>query len=201
MQVETAASVDKRATLMREAASLFRTLGYHATSMSDIAEVMQLNKGTLYYYFPSKADILYGVYLEAFSRLDENIEAIPGGLPPDELLVRYVRAILTTIGAVPDFIAVYFQEHPWLEKSLGAEQATAVRAKEAEFTAQLRAVINEGMRQGVFRRVNDQLLAVQLLSMISSLYRWHLSEDERSASLVADTIISYLYEGVLARPR
>lgn len=69
-----------------------------------------------------------------------------------------------------------------------------------EFTASLRSVINDGMRQGVFRRVNDQLLAVQPLSMISSLYRWHQSEDERSAGLVADTIISYLYEGVLARP-
>jgi TetR/AcrR family transcriptional regulator, cholesterol catabolism regulator len=201
VDVQTTASADKRTTLVRESARLFRKLGYHATSMSDIADVMKLNKGTLYYYFPSKADILNAIYLEAFARLDENIDRVPTDLPPDERLVRYVRAILRTISSVPDFIAVYFQEHPWLESSLSAEQAKGVRAKEAQFTEQLRSIINDGMRSNVFRRVNDQLLAIQLLSMISSLYRWHLSEDETSANLVADTIIGYLYEGILAPSR
>lgn len=195
----TAAGVDKRTTLMREAAHLFRKHGYHATSMSDIAEAMKLNKGTLYYYFPSKADILHAIYLEAYERLDENICRVPTDLPADEELVGYVRAILHTISSVPDVIAVYFQEHPWLESSLTAEQATGVRAKEAQFTEQLRSIIAGGMRDGVFRRVNDRLLAIQLLSMISSLYRWHLSEDDSSAELVADTIVGYLYDGILTR--
>jgi AcrR family transcriptional regulator len=197
--MRTAASTDKRATLMAEAAQLFRRRGYHATSMSDIAEAMQLNKGTLYYYFPSKADILHAIYLEAYARLDENVCQVPADLPADEELVGYVRAILHTISSVPDVIAVYFQEHPWLETSLTPEQCKAVRAKEAQFTEQLRSVIAGGMRDGVFRRVNDRLLAIQLLSMISSLYRWHLSEDDSSAELVADTIIGYLYDGILAR--
>lgn len=195
----TAAGVDKRTTLMREAAHLFRHRGYHATSMSDIADAMSLNKGTLYYYFPSKADILHAIYLEAYARLDENVRRVPADLPADEELVGYVRAILHTISAVPDVIAVYFQEHPWLETSLTPEQARGVRAKEAQFTEQLRSIIVGGMRDGVFRRVNDRLLAIQLLSMISSLYRWHLSEDDSSAELVADTIIGYLYDGILTR--
>lgn len=197
--MQTTANADKSATLVRESALLFRTLGYHATSMSDIADVMKLNKGTLYYYFPSKSDILYAIYTEAFRRLDENVAQVPADLRPDDELVAWVRAILQTISTVPDFIAVYFQEHPWIETALSAEQAGAIRAKEKEFTGQLRAIINAGMRQNVFRRVNDQLLAIQLLSMISSLYRWHVSEDPSSANLVADTIIGYLFEGILAR--
>jgi hypothetical protein len=39
------------------------------------------------------------------------------------------------------------------------------------------------------------------LSMISSLYRWHLAESEASAELVADTIIGYLYDGIIVPRR
>ncbi|WP_051342632.1 TetR/AcrR family transcriptional regulator [Pseudonocardia spinosispora] len=195
--MQTTANADKRATLMREAAALFRRVSFHATSMSDIAEVMQLNKGTLYYYFPSKSHILHAIYLEAFALLDANIAQVDTEVPADEQLVGWVKAILRTISSAPDFIAVYFQEHPWLESSLTPEQSAAIRAKESEFTEQITEVIRAGMRAGVFRRVNERLLSIQLLSMISSLHRWHLAEDQVSAELVADTIIGYLYEGIL----
>jgi AcrR family transcriptional regulator len=196
--VTTTAGTDKRATLVREAAVLFRRRGYHGTSMSDIAEAMRLNKGTLYHYFPSKSDILYAIYLEATTRLDQEVAEVPGGLGPQEELVGNVRAILRTTSALPDFIAVYFQEHAWLESSVSAEQATAIREREARFTEQVQGIVERGMREGVFRRVNSRLLVVQLLAMISSLHRWHLTEDLASAELMADTIIGYLYDGILS---
>ena len=135
--------------------------------------------------------------LDAYARLDAQIAEIPADLASDEELISYVKAILRTIASAPDVIAVYFQEHPWLESSLTAEQATHIRAKEAEFTQRIREIIKTGMRANVFRRVNDELLSVQLLAMISSLYRWHLAENEPAAELVADTIVSYLFEGIL----
>jgi AcrR family transcriptional regulator len=180
---------------------LFRRRGYHGTSMSDIGELVALNKGTLYYYFPSKAEILYAIYLEAYARLDANLADIPDTLAPDEKLIAYIRAILRSIASAPDVIAVYFQEHPWLESSLTAEQAIHIRAEEAEFTQRIREVIKAGMRINIFRRVNDELLSVQLLAMISSLYRWHVVESEPAAELVADTIVSYLFEGILNSAR
>ena len=196
--MRVSAHTDKRARLMADCAKLFRKLGYHGTAMSDIADAVKLNKGTLYYYFPAKTDILYAIYLEAFDKLDQNMAQVPDDLPPDEELTAYVKAILRTIASVPDVIAVYFQEHPWLESSLSPDQSAAIRVKEAEFTEHIRGTIKKGVRANVFRRVNDELLAVQLLSMISSLYRWHLAESEASAELVADTIIGYLYDGITA---
>jgi AcrR family transcriptional regulator len=195
--VELTANAEKRAQILADCARLFRKLGYHGTAMSDIAAAVNLNKGTLYYYFPSKTDTLYAIYLEAYARLDEQIAQVPTGLPADEELAAVVKAILHSIASAPDVIAVYFQEHPWLETSLSPEQYAAIRSKEAEFTDRIRAVIKQGMRDNIFRRVNDHLLAVQLMSMISSLYRWHLVENATSAELVADTIVGYLYEGIL----
>lgn len=195
--VRVTTHADKRVQIMGDCAKVFRKRGYHGTAMSDIADFVKLNKGTLYYYFAAKTDILYAIYLEAFDRLDEKIAQVPAGLPPDEELTAYVKAILRTIASAPDVIAVYFQEHPWLESSLSVDQFAAIRAKEAEFTKRIELVIKSGMRTNVFRRVNEELLTVQLLSMISSLYRWHLAESQASAELVADTIIGYLYDGIV----
>ncbi|NDJ91799.1 TetR/AcrR family transcriptional regulator [Mycolicibacter kumamotonensis] len=195
----TANNLDKRAHIMADCARLFRKLGYHGTAMSDIADAVKLNKGTLYYYFPSKTDILFAIYQEALQRLDENINMIVPGLPPDEELAAYVKAILRTIASVPDVIAVYFQEQPWRESALPAEQSAMIRAKEAEFTDRIRTMIKDGMRTNVFRRVNEDLLTIQLLAMISSLNRWHLIQGQASADLIADTIVAYLYEGIVSR--
>ena len=192
----TAATAEKTATLVREAASLFRRFGFHGTSMGDLGAAMNLNKGTLYHYFPSKGDILYAIYLEVLDALEVNIAQIDQTMRADEKLVAYIRAIMRTRATLPDFVAVYFQEHPWLETSLSPSHREAVRARERAWTTGLSALFDDGMREGQFRRVNAQIMAIQLISMISSLYQWHLGEDEASANLVSDTIVSYLFEGI-----
>lgn len=161
----TAGTAEKTVTLVREAASLFRRYGFHATSMGDLGAAMNLNKGTLYHYFPSKGEILYAIYQQVFTTLEAQVALIEADLRADEKLVAYIRAITKTRAAVPDFVAVYFQEHPWLDTSLSPEHCAAVRQKEREWTAGLRAIFDDGMRDGLFRRVNTEVLAIQLISM------------------------------------
>jgi AcrR family transcriptional regulator len=49
--------------LLQEALQLFRSKGYHATSMADIAEKCGILKGSIYHYYPSK-EALMGKLLE-----------------------------------------------------------------------------------------------------------------------------------------
>jgi hypothetical protein len=55
----------RRAYIMGAAAKLFSEFGYHATTMDQISELTKLNKGTIYYYYKSKADILYDMCTSA----------------------------------------------------------------------------------------------------------------------------------------
>ena len=50
-----------REFILREALTLFRDNGYHATSMSDIGEACGLLKGSIYHYFPSKEKLMQEV--------------------------------------------------------------------------------------------------------------------------------------------
>ncbi|WP_413204122.1 TetR/AcrR family transcriptional regulator [Rhodospirillum sp. A1_3_36] len=49
----------KRNTVIREAAKTFSSKGYHGTSLDEVARVLGVTKAALYYYIPSKRDILY----------------------------------------------------------------------------------------------------------------------------------------------
>ena len=44
----------ERSDIIKEALKLFRTRGYHKTTMSDIGNACGLLKGSIYHYFPSK---------------------------------------------------------------------------------------------------------------------------------------------------
>ncbi|MCC8962359.1 TetR/AcrR family transcriptional regulator [Bradyrhizobium sp. Pear76] len=70
---------DRRQVLISEAARLFGSKGYENTSMRDIAAVVGILPGSLYYHFPSKEDLFVAVYSFAVSQsLDAVKQAVEG---------------------------------------------------------------------------------------------------------------------------
>src|SRR5690349_13314583 len=54
----------RQAEVAEKAAELFASRGYDATSIGDIADEVGLLKGSLYYYAPSKEELLYSIIRE-----------------------------------------------------------------------------------------------------------------------------------------
>ncbi len=81
---------------------LFQAQGYNATSLADILEQAGVNSGSLYYFFPSKeelllavldryTELLYPIVIEpVFARVSDPIERIFG------LLERYRQGLMVT---------------------------------------------------------------------------------------------------------
>ena len=65
---------NRRLQLLDAAARLFRTHGYHATSMRDIARAVGMLPGSIYYHFPSKEELLLTVYREGVRRIAERVD-------------------------------------------------------------------------------------------------------------------------------
>src|SRR5207248_8865877 len=88
---------------------LFKEKGYHATSMRDIAEVVGINKGSLYSYIRSKEDLLIPFFERAMGLLLAEIEAISAdsSLGPTERLKRAIRAHVLNVADNLDVLTVY----------------------------------------------------------------------------------------------
>ena len=86
--------IKRRNQILEAAAELFRTKGYHATTMRTICKKAQVNQGSFYDYFGSKEDILVYIYKQVMSRkLDW---ASPDGRIKDfEDMERFLRVLMS----------------------------------------------------------------------------------------------------------
>lgn len=63
-----------RHDILAAAGILFIKKGYDATSVDDIAEAANVAKGTLYYHFKSKDEVLLGLSIGYLKRLSETVD-------------------------------------------------------------------------------------------------------------------------------
>src|SRR5947199_2551761 len=87
----------KRARLTQKAivavaAELFAHNGFGSTSLGDIAEVLGVTKGALYYHVKNKEEILRLIYLSVLTVAEEPLRRIvESDLPPVEKLHRAIE--------------------------------------------------------------------------------------------------------------
>ena len=98
---QTPTRANNRISVVRDiAAELFADKGFHETTMRDIARRAGMLPGSIYYHFPSKADLLVGVYEEGVTRLLARIDAADPGARAEPwtrleaVMAAHVEAIL-----------------------------------------------------------------------------------------------------------
>lgn len=83
-----------RQDILAAAGILFMRKGYEATSVDDIAEAANVAKGTLYYHFKSKDEVLLGLSIGYLKRLSEHVDArLAKGEPPLDVLVDSLKTL------------------------------------------------------------------------------------------------------------
>ena len=64
----------KRQAILSEAARLFNIHGARATRLSDVAEHLDLNQASLYYYVKSKDDLIFQTYMASCASIEEMLD-------------------------------------------------------------------------------------------------------------------------------
>jgi AcrR family transcriptional regulator len=192
--------VDGREEILRAAALAFMKRGYNGTSIDDIADQLNATKGRVYHYYRTKQAIYLDVRRSQLSRLLAALEeaaAEPG--PSDE---RLRRMIATQIGLVESdrpamylalgsrFVDVPMEANEDLTKAL--DQIEAMRHRLEDI---FRSAIEEGMRTGVFRKVNATIVAKTCLSAGQMTVLW-LHDVGLSAEQVAAEMADHLLTGI-----
>ena len=154
---------DRRLEILRTAASAFTRSGFTRATMEDIAEKVQMAKGNLYYYFPSKQDLLFFCQDESLGRLIEETNIISKSkLRPDEqlreMIIFHVRTILEELPgstAHTDF------------RSLPAPLLRKLIKKRDRYEQAYRAVIERGIKHGIFRKCNVKTATWAILGALN----------------------------------
>ena len=109
----------QRADILQAAAQIFRQKGYHAASMRDIADAVQLQKPSLYHHIDSKQDILLAILDKALDLLIDDLQqVIDSKDPADHKLRQAMRVYIGRLTEDADLAAVLLLEYRNLEPDL-----------------------------------------------------------------------------------
>ncbi|MEJ1171227.1 TetR/AcrR family transcriptional regulator [Variovorax sp. CCNWLW235] len=186
----------KRNAVLQTAAQLFNERGFHATSLDDIAERLNVSKPTVYYYVESKDQILLECVKIALDLMQAGIDEVraAGGSAIDQLkaCMRIYSSVVTQ-----DFgmCVIRIGEDP-LPDPLKKE----LRGLKAGIDGQFRRLIAEGVDEGSLAPCDPKMAAFMLAGALSWIGRWYRPDGDLTPDQIADQGIELLLNGVLHRP-
>lgn len=173
----------------------FAAKGFYGTSMDEIAEELLLTRGSLYYYFKDKEEILalcHETALEAMLDVTDRVRA--SHLPPDQALrrivVEHVRVMVDKFHGTA--LALQFD-------ALDPKRRAAVVSVRDTYERSVRDVIADGIARKVFRPVDPKLATFAILGAINWLARWYRAGGGASADEVGEAFADLYLAGLLAR--
>lgn len=147
---------DTRARILEAAVRVFAQKGYHETRMDDIVSESNTSKGSLYFHFPNKQEIFFGL-IETFTDLLET--RLKESLVAEQHGVEQVDAALTAS------LRLFSQYRPLAKivlvqaVGLGAAFEQRRRAINNRFTALIQFRLEKGIADGSLPPQNAELAA------------------------------------------
>src|SRR5439155_1209517 len=157
-----------RTRIQDVALALFRTRGYDATSLQQIAADLDVTKAALYYHFPSKARLLHSL---ADPFLDEECTLLEGYT--DGPLADAARCALAS--ALIDLLLAHRPVVAWLTRDLAALAQPAIGARVEANTERLQRLL-AGSDQSVAGQVRAAAAVGALTRPVAVLNDVHLSD-------------------------
>jgi TetR/AcrR family transcriptional regulator, cholesterol catabolism regulator len=182
--------------IVAAAAKVFRTKGYHAATVRDIAEEVGILKGSLYHHFESKEALLYLVVKEPIAQMYRTMGKIAAadGTATEKLR----RAILAHLEA-------FDRHYPHLFVYLREREAVKRRFRELigfspkEYERLWQQILREGVESGEFRSDLDiPVASYGLLGMLNWSYKWYDPQGRLRVGEVADEFIALAVAGLAA---
>ncbi|WP_100010250.1 TetR/AcrR family transcriptional regulator [Lentibacillus sediminis] len=181
--------------ITRQSVLLFEQKGFSETSIQDIADALGVTKGTFYYYFSSKEQLLMEIhddYITNLVRRQERITQDPS-LSERDKITGIIHLLITDIDDKGPSARVYSREM----LHLGKEHAKSIRQKRETFRLNIEAVLREGIEQGEFdRRMHADMIAFGILGVTNWSYNWFNPHGEVSPVALAEMFAGMILNGI-----
>lgn len=188
--------VTRRDEILSTAGEMFQRRGYHATSIRDIAERLNLRGSSLYSHIASKEELLWEIVQRAADHFDDAAaEASAGDPPPAERLAALVRGHLAVIARELPTAAVFL--HEW--RFLPAARRREVVARRDAYERHFRRAIDDGVADGSFRCEDPRLAALFVLSALNWSHEWLRPDGPLDPEALAERYNALVF-GALGHP-
>jgi len=181
--------------IVTTAATLFAEKGFGSTSLDDIAEVLGVTKGALYYHIKNKEEILRLIYLSVLNVAEEPLRHIvESNLPSAEKLHKAIEHHIEVSADRSPAITVFYREHPHLTGPFARE--IALRQKDYEH--HFESIIEEGIATGAFKAGSDpKIIMFGILGMCHWISQWYQPSGRYTPQQIATMFTGMVENGLL----
>ncbi len=186
-------------TLFQEALSLFAAYGYKKTTVDDVAASLGMTKGNLYFYVKNKKDLYEKTINYALTQWKTSVEQVMEG--EGDMVTRFRTMAMASIE--------YIENNPRLRQVLINDPSIfTLSAKEDRFRetnlnamAILKAVLAEGVRQGIFYPMDVDHITEYLYSVyIMFLIKRYVKSESSSSKTMFREALELTIRGLVVSP-
>jgi AcrR family transcriptional regulator len=162
---------ERHLELLQTAAALFADRGFHNASIRDLAKVTGRSLSGLYYYFPTKDELLFQIQHHCYSTLLETVQgAMVEAKTPRDKLVSFIGHHLGYFRHNMNEMKVLAHEDLTLKDELG-EKILDLKRRYSKVLIDIIAEFNAGAPEGL-KRPDPEIAAFALFGMMNWLYTW-----------------------------
>ena len=185
-----------RADIIAAATRVFSERGYHAASMSEIAEAVGIRKPSLYHHVRKKEDLLFAIHEQMIEELMEETMAVTSSsASPAEKVRETLKVAMRFVSRNQDAVTVFLAEH----RALSGARWNEIVVKRDLYEKMVHRIIADGISSGAFVDVSPGIAAKGILAMANWGYTWFEPGGPRSADEIAEIFATIALRGLEVR--
>jgi len=188
-------SLTTKQNIRQTAQKLFRTRGYAAVGMRELAKEVGIEAPSIYNHYKSKDDILREICFDISEQFFQAFDAIEGmDEKPSKKIKQAIKSHIHVIASNIEATEVFFNEWMFLEEpNLGK-----FKRLRYEYEMKFRDLIERGIKRGDFKKMNTKLVAFTIFSSLNATHDLYKSSERLTEEEIAEDISDLLLKGLKA---
>lgn len=193
-RIKPGKDVTKKDIIIKKAAALFKTKGFAAASMRELAEAVGVEAPSLYNHIGSKSELLQAICFKVaniFTSYLDSTEIARGNHAGilEHIMRFHIQTMLT------QFDEVYVANHEW--KHLTEPFLSNFLMQRRNYEKRLINLVEAGITSGEFKPVNPYVTVLTILSAVRGLEFWQQHKKNISNQSLEDDMVNILLKGII----
>ena len=185
---------NRKNEIERRAADLIAEHGYDRTSLRDLADSMQISKGTVLHHFGTKDRLLERLHATYMRKRLAEAELITAAFKtPPARLAGFVYQLMIVQESDRAATVAFARE---IVRFATDDLMDDVRRMRTRYSAMLTDVIEDGIRTGDFKPADAQVIALMIFGMCNWSWTWFDPNGRLTSTQIAETFTTTLIHGL-----
>jgi AcrR family transcriptional regulator len=189
MKLSEKKTLKKKEQILFSAIEIVKRRGYSGARMEEIAAELSMTKGSLYYYFKSKSDLMYECHNFVLSQATEELQEILYGEGSAQEILR--NMIATHIEyAVEEKETFNLIMEP--KRFFNKEQLDLVLKLRKKYEGLFDQIISRGIQNGVFHTKEPSIARMYILGAMNWIQQWYKTKGRLSKEELVEIYSDYI---------